>query len=63
MGPIRNEIGDILTNDKQIAECFNKFFTNIREELANKLEEDNIEKVQYISKVTPTLSGLNLKGK
>ena len=52
-----------MTNDKQVAECFNKFFPNVGEELANKFEEDDVEQVHYTSKVTPTLSDLNLTGK
>ena len=63
IGPIKSKTGDILTNNKQIAECFNKFFANVGEDLANKFKENDIEQVQYISRVTPTLSELNLTSK
>ena len=63
IGPIKSETGDILINDKQIAECCNKFFANVGENLANKFEENDVEQVQYISRVTPTLSELNLTSK
>ena len=52
-----------MTNSKQIAECFNEFFANVGEDLANKFKENNVEQVQYISRVTPTLSELNLTSK
>ena len=63
IGPIKSETGDILTHDKQIAECFNKFFANVGEQLANKFDGDDIEQVQYISRVTPTLSEFNINRK
>ena len=59
IGPIKSETGDTLTNDKQMAECFNQFFANIGVELANEFGEDDVERVQCISRVAPTLSELN----
>ena len=47
----------------EIAECFNDSFANIGEDLANKIAEKDVVEVQYISKVTQTLSRLNLTSK
>ena len=63
ISPIKSETGDMLTNDKQMAGCFSKFFANIGKELANKFEENDVEQARYLSRVTPTSSKLKLTSK
>ena len=60
IGPIKNDTGELLSSDQQIAEGMNTFFANIGEQLASKFEETGKDEAQYICKVTPTIAELYL---
>ena len=59
IGPLKNEEGSIITDDTEIEELMNSYFTNIGKELSDNLNCTFDESdMSYISRVTPTCNDI-----
>ena len=60
IGPIHDQNGCLVTNDKAKADVLNDFFVSIGQELSEKFTQETEDKCSYISKVTPSTDMLIL---
>ena len=59
IGPLKDEDGELLTNDTKKADLMNRYFTQIGQKLSKAIHHDfDPEDVSYISRITPTCSKL-----
>ena len=59
IGPLKDEDGELLTDDTKKADLMNRYFTQIGQKLSQAIDHDfDPEDVSYISWITPTCSKL-----
>ena len=54
IGPIENDEGQAIFDDKVKADIFNEFFTKIGSDLASKFPDIHSDDTSYIENITPT---------
>ena len=60
LGPIEDENGQIHTEDASKAEVLNTFFSNVGQELAEKLPGSQKEQYSFINRITPTIDSVSV---
>ena len=58
--PIDDGSGKILVDDLDKAECLNKYFSNIGQELSKKLQDRVVDTNQNFYRITPSCSQIKL---